>query len=203
MYQDIDQESQTICLSDGRVLAALVADRSLQPWHRGPPRCPRYPRVISVPGLGPIPVCPRTASDADRSTNSIESLALIDNYVPPQSEDGVVDPILASVVSVISAIVGCMMKHFTDVKPTGTHRERITPCGFLRCLPSDANDPISRSHLGVNIANETEQERATGPAFCRWAQQQRSAPTPPTLAFRCFRRRCHEPRAKVLIGSER
>lgn len=57
----------------------------------------------------PAPPCPwagfgssatkRQTMQADCSTNSIESLALIDNYVPPQTESGFVDPILASVVS--------------------------------------------------------------------------------------------------------
>lgn len=76
----------------------------------------------------------RNIACPDSSTNSIESLALIDNYVPPQSDEGLVDPILASVVSFCSDHV-YMMKHFTDVKAYG-HTPRAHKPMWIPPLPS-------------------------------------------------------------------
>lgn len=74
------------------------------------------------------------------STESIESLALVENYVAP-GEVPPVDPILASVVSISSTIWFSirlsMMKHVSDEKPHGALSESAKACGQLRCLPSD------------------------------------------------------------------
>lgn len=69
-------------------------------------------------------------------TDSIESLNLVENYVPPGQEEEPLDPILASVVSFslpLSRLVIAklqpllartfMMKHFSDVKPYGALSE--------------------------------------------------------------------------------
>ncbi|WOO82829.1 Protein LSM14 B [Vanrija pseudolonga] len=74
IFQDIDQESQTICLSE--VYNHGTEDRETA---RVLPR--------SSASLGWVRF----------HTNSIDSLALVENYIPPQSDEHPVDPILASV----------------------------------------------------------------------------------------------------------
>ncbi|KAL1408922.1 hypothetical protein Q8F55_005736 [Vanrija albida] len=74
IFQDIDQESQTICLSE--VYNHGTEDRET-------------PRALpgSSASLGWVRF----------HTNSIDSLALVENYNPPANDDQPVDPILASV----------------------------------------------------------------------------------------------------------
>lgn len=53
-------------------------------------------------------------ASTDISTNSIDSLALVENYVPPSEQP--VDPILASVVSVSACLSTSCMANYTRYK---------------------------------------------------------------------------------------
>lgn len=111
IFDHISQEDQTICLAQGELAGALwwwdlqIADPVIQ--------CITMALKIGLrlgSYLGPLKhsvgsvfseslsANPIRASLTVRSTESIESLALVENYIPP-GEEAPIDPILASVVS--------------------------------------------------------------------------------------------------------
>lgn len=151
IFDHISQEDQTICLAQGELpVAPSPIFQAADPVDQ----CTTMALKIGLrlgSYLGPLKhsvgsvfsesssANPITASLTVRSTESIESLALVENYIPP-GEEAPIDPILASVVSSPPA-------YHTLSLSTPFYDEAFFGC---KCLRADVRE--RKTHVDTSVA---------------------------------------------------